>query len=133
MIGCAGACPRAICLQSTKRPQVYMPDQCRFIYTYLGTGVYAICNTFTRNSRGYISHVYLTTGIHRHVHQCTLKCIPGKWLHFKRSSHYHQSKDCLDVEASILLILCRPWSKLIVGLSTNMKQSYEGVSVSLLF
>jgi len=31
----------------------------------------------SKEFRGYISHVYLTTGMHLNVHQCTLKYIPG--------------------------------------------------------
>ena len=38
-----------------------------------------------RNSRGQISHVYLTTGIHLNVHWCIFRCTPGEWLHFLRS------------------------------------------------
>jgi len=37
------------------------------------------------NSRTYISHVYLTTGIHLNVHWCTLKCIPGKVVALQKS------------------------------------------------
>ena len=66
------------------------------------------------NSRGCICHIYFTTGMHLNVHWCTLKCIPRKWLHFKRPSHYYQSKDCLDVGH---FILYRPRLNLIVRVS----------------
>ena len=62
---------------------------------------------------------------HRDTSQCTpvyIEMYPG---HFKRPSHYHQSKDCLDVEASILLILYRPRSKLIVGLSFILVAKFD--------
>jgi len=42
MIDCAGTRLRAISLQSTKWPQVTTG---RFIYTYLGTGIYAVYTT----------------------------------------------------------------------------------------
>ena len=54
------------------------------------------------------SHVCLTTEMHLKVHCCILKFIPGKWLHFKRLSHYHQSNNFLDMEHCTLLTLYRP-------------------------
>ena len=65
---------------------------------YVHVNFITLSHLSERNSRGYISHLCLTAGMHLNIHHRTLKCIPGKWLHFKRSSHYHQSKDCLDVE-----------------------------------
>ena len=110
----------------------HIPTISQFHITTLGvhkllSEINSLCKHFhtsdQRNCRGYIC-----TGIHRNVYQCTgctLKCILGKWLHFKRSSHYHQSKDCLDVEASSLLILYRPRSKLIVGLSFILVAKFD--------
>jgi len=43
---------------------------------------------------------------HRDTSKCTLvKCIPGKWLHFKKASHFHQSRPTLDVDEDPLLVL----------------------------
>jgi len=39
---------------------------------------------------------------HRDTSKC--RCIPGKWLHFKRASHFHQSKPSLDVDEDPLLV-----------------------------
>jgi len=59
----------------------------------------------------------LNTGRHLNVHWCTFRCIPGKWLHFKRASHFHQSKPSLDVDEDSLLFLWQFRSKLIVGIN----------------
>jgi len=42
---------------------------------------------------------------HRDTSKCTFRCILGKWLHFKRASHFHQSKPNLDVDEDPLLVL----------------------------
>ena len=55
-----------------------------------------------RNSRGYISHVYLTTGIHLNVHQCGSQ---ESGCTSKGASHFHQSKNCLDVDGMSQFIL----------------------------
>ena len=78
---------------------MYIPRHSTFdLYHKCGAHC-TVCNTFTPQIKGisddaYVSHVYFSTGIHLNVHRCTFKCIPGKWLHFKRPSHYHVSKDC---------------------------------------
>ena len=96
------------------------------------------CNTFTPQ----IQRIHKPCiPLHRDISKCTpctVKCIPGKWLHFKRPSHYYQSKDCLDVVHCTLFLLYRSGLNLIVGVSlmpnynlwfTNNKQSYSILAI----
>jgi len=60
-----------ICDVTAKCFYCVMPDPC-------GLGVKHFHTSEQRKPTEYISHVYLSTGIHLNVHWCTLKCIPGK-------------------------------------------------------
>ena len=81
--------------------------------------------------------------MHLNVYWCTLKCIPGKWLHFKRKAKPLPSKQILPwCETWHSNFLCRLRSNSIVEVNlmlnhelwlTNKKRPYEGVSVSVLF
>jgi len=76
--------------------------------------------------------------------KCTLMHIEmhlGKWLHFKKPSCYHQSKNYLNEGHCTLFVLYRPRLYSIVGVSlmpnhdlwfTNKKQSVIGRHFSIL-
>jgi len=74
-------------------------DICSIKYAY----VY-VCNTFTPQIKGNSRGCHVN---HKETSQCTFSYILGKWLHFKIASHFHQSKESLDVDEDPPLILCK--------------------------
>ena len=105
-----------------------------------------ICNALTPQINGYICYVYLFTGRHLNVHQCTSKYVSRESGYTsKRASHFHQRKHGLDVDEVVCLFYTssdrnRLWEINIYSRDDcyklkccHKKHSNEGVSVSLLF